>query len=341
MKNFKRDKLKKIWGDYKIILWGYVVVVLLYIFFFIFLKNKTICYLNSLFEDNSFGVSFSASLFEDICFFGFIGILSIGVQAVTSLRLSSEDPFDDRVRSLMNSKKVEGNDKVFYFLRKNLIELLAFNSRLILEIKILDFFEIDFGETKKYVFEFKVIRTQIFTNMCNDEKSKIGKYNINIESDYKINDSYGRINLLAIVDPNKHDDIQTRVIDFGHKNFLKPGNNPLQLDIAVDKDKEIGYKLDYNFYCELGINPSDILNWFYFEATKYAAYFKVIVTNQLRNGQDLSLTYKLLDTNNNNKIAEESMELLNGGVKEYNFFDGILAGEQFKFHCKIIRSDIL
>ncbi len=209
-----------------------IILCLIFVFLCVFLYfiNR---YHNLLITDygynDSFLISFEASLLEDLLFFAFIGIVLL----IDSYKLLEDEDLEIKINAICNGDSCNTNVKS-YFTEKIGLYLTHIND---LNIKIAI---TDHNKQDKYVKIYMYYNGNIF-NLSKDMdiSTIVNSYAV---SDTKVNNYYGEIKLLQISDSSDN----LLVDDF--KSYYLQDNNEFQKQHTTTIKANDYIKHNYNFW---------------------------------------------------------------------------------------------
>lgn len=325
--NVSRKDLAETIIRFKLLFYIYALLIVIYFIFFILFKHQSQRALDSYFG-NGFGISFSASLLENLYIFIFLGFGVTLTSVIVTVKTPEEHEFRRRVSALMNSRNVRGNEKVLNYLLTQISKLLFFNKSIRYVVNINAY------EKERQIYTLTVSRWQVITNMCADKDFVSEKSKICITTDAKIDNSYGRIDFLGKIDAQNENVILQPIIDAVHNPDLIQLNaelNEIPLHIIVEQDKERGYKLVYTTYSSVCPKEEDS-SWLFLQVADYTAYVEIQIVNNLKGG----VTYDLrkIDKDGKTSYLAEGVEAIRGLEKnnKYILSYGLLPGESVEYY---------
>ncbi|OOQ57419.1 hypothetical protein [Mucilaginibacter pedocola] len=308
----------------------YLLVLALYLWIFKGHKDYWLSALSNYFGEG-FGVSFSASAFEDLMMFMF---LTLAI-SIISIKLSTKNPedheFDSRIKAIMNSQHVKNNFHVFDFLKGKISILLAYNKAVHYDVHIIDYFE----ETR--IFHIIVKRIQVMTNMCKDRDFESPNRAITILPDKVVNGSFGKVISLKKIDPSDFQHTLETKITATDNYQLVDGLNPINFNYLINQDSELGIELTYEVYAaETDIDKLE--NWSYCEVSRFTSSLNFTIHNQLK-GENINL-----------KVQKMSSEGLAGPIIDYVISPGnpynskekhLLPNEKILYYTEVSKTLLL
>lgn len=274
----------------------------------------------------NFWLSFSASMLEDMIMFIF---LTLGVTFI-SIKLSNINPedyeYDRRIRALLNSSKVKGDDKAFAYVHETISELLTYNRKMYYKVSVLDYFP------SENAYAITTERTHIITNMCKDRNFEKRASPIVVVPDVAINQSFGILNCIKKLDANDLQKEKETILDKAH---LCEGENLFQFDSSLQKDTEEAFLISYSMFAKV-YDLSDVENaWHYSEAIRYTADVEFSLVNKMRNNQSFKFNLRNKVKHNDAIIPlEKELELKPGETHVYKkrIDKGLLPGDRLEFY---------
>lgn len=293
-------RIRNVLPYFKIILIAYVVIVLLYIILFGFLSKHTTAFLDNLFG-TSFGISFSASLLEDLIIFLLLGFLATLISIIISTKTPAEYVFDDRVKAIMNSEKVQNNNQLFSFLQYNLTTFLAFNSSIKIRIIVEEY------NTPKKTFKITTESTVVITNMCSDYIYKPQDPYAYVFPDQEVNGKFGQVSYLGTFDPATGNSKSVLINEQPHE-FTSASPYKQQIDLNIEEGGEIGWKILYSIWNQQDDDKLNEKAWFFLWLERYSQSIEVIVENKLASQRALKFDCQRFRKRENDKIPILTLE---------------------------------
>lgn len=136
-------------------------------------------------------ISFSASLLEDILFFGIVGIIIF----ILTKRDGSELSLKDRINKILLTNK-NNNRSAKEYLFDQISPILAYNESSKVSIELSQLYP-----ENNLVKIYADVQHRIL-NMCSNDSFTIAENQIGLESDYKVGLDYGTIYHASIVNEN-------------------------------------------------------------------------------------------------------------------------------------------
>ncbi|HEY8929626.1 MAG TPA: hypothetical protein VIM55_10575 [Mucilaginibacter sp.] len=276
--HFSKKLNRFIRGGFKWVIYAYFALIAAYIIFFVLLKEWTICKLEML--GTGFGISFSASLFEDLLVFLFLGVLG-AIVPVAFQKLPNEESYHDRILALMNGDNVQQNPSLIKHLEAACADLLAFNRYFTIRIKILNYIP----STK--VFKLQTELKHITTNMCNDIEFIPKDPNIIVYPDVAVDGNKGYVNYIGTFKPNEPDKFDEKL----------NGNHPIpdphfkyKLGLKIPKNGELGWLTRFVIWSRFE-KIEETTSWFSVFADRYTQNVSLIIENLL--DEDVKLDYRV------------------------------------------------
>lgn len=279
---------RKVIVGYLIVLAAYIILVLLYVIFFIAYKDQTHAFFDKAFGEDGYGADLSASLLEDLAIFLILGFSASIISTLVSLNNPEESSFETRLKTLTNSDKINIDDQLYGFLKKNITNFLAFNKKMTVVLEIRDFSPIE-----KAFYIYADMDTLI-TNMCKDSDfASEAEAEAFITSDACINGDNGTVVYLGTYDPSTNKTIKEfangeKLID----KFEK------KVDIEIPRNEELGLRFKFIIWNRTG-NPDVLNNWYHIATRRYTRHVEITLRNSLKDKQ--TLKYDLVHRNNAQK----------------------------------------
>jgi|GEM_PF-2979249 len=269
MKRFN-DRQRKVTKIHLLILTGYILVCLLYYFFHHDLREIVEYYSNKNIAD-----SFSASMVHTLFIFIF-GLLISYITVLSTLNDPRDEPFDSRVRALVNSDKVELDEQLCDYLKDHIPKSLAYNRTAKLTIEIKDF------DKHKNAYHFYLESRQMISNLRRDEEFYNELVEGSVDTDIDEAGFEGIVHFLGLVNLNgeviKSFD---RSVKF-NKSYKKED------EIRISKNDEIIWLFQYSIWTTTG-EISDLAKWFQFSFSRYTRSLHIEIQNSMTNGRDLAV----------------------------------------------------
>jgi hypothetical protein len=289
---------------YIIVLLSYLLLCILYWWFFIHNYCGTQRYLDAHWGIG-FAISFSASLLDDLIMFLVLGIIGTIIQAIIS-RSPDEEDFDSRVKALMNSKHVEGNDKLVSYLKSYLTTFLAYISKMNITMIVKEY---DENENAYKIFtEYDIT----LSNMCRDSEYNVKDPKITVYSDISVNGDFGHVSYLGTYDPTSLRIINT-IIDEDKREDIVPikGHFEREFNYKIPKDGMMAWKLRFTIWSKIYDDKYDEPEkWFTHSLLRYAQNVKISLENHLNSQHNIKFDVKKFSTATNERDLIVSNDIL-------------------------------
>jgi len=329
---------KKVFYEYldkmRFLFFIYGIVLIIYLVVFGLFQCPANAFLSYLFG-NGFGISFSASAFEDLMMFMF---LTMAV-TILSIKLSTKNPedheFDSRIRAIMNSSNVKNDYQVFAFLKDNISLLLAYNKLIKYEIHVNDYFP------DEQTFYITIRRIQIMTNMCKDRDFESTGQPIKIQPDVAINGTYGKLKFLSYIDPDTHVPVGPPIYSHtGNYPIAKEGFN-VDFKYNITQDCEMGIELIYEVYSK--VNDKDLMDsWSYCAVSKYTSDIQFYIYNKLPNGVNIKVDLMRVNALGKEDARIDTGKIITSGVPyNHNTERSLLPDEKLLYYMEISNPPLL
>ncbi|MFD2101435.1 hypothetical protein [Flagellimonas iocasae] len=273
-----RDSFKFVRKEYirrnlKYIAYAYIAVIAIWIIHLYWFLNY--------YPKNDYHLSLSASLAEDLLFFGILGALVF----FYSLRDGSDLSLRHRVSILANKKGID--DNAVTYLLNHIQPVLSYNKSTNIDITI-----DDVTDDKKYIRVFCDVENRI-VNMCSNDAFELKNSDFKIEALNKIGHRYGFISYVGIKNLVKGEGASSDLI------FVSgPGNKPLQkkkvvypIDNFVIPNNGIAEsKMSWAVWEELNSEKLIMENWYYIANQRFTNKIHLDLSNRV---EDLRLFFDI------------------------------------------------
>ena len=235
-------------------------------------------------QNDSYVISFLASLLEDLIFFGFVGFLVFW----STIKKNSDEPFKVRVKALANNEKVN-KLRIESSLEDVIAEALAYCQyvNLLIEIK-------DYCEKNNCILLSIKIDARI-VNMCKDIDYSLRTAYF-VEPGEKVNGTYGSIQAMGIYNAN---DVEDKQVFYENDNYelLEPDIVRKTFNFAIAKNGEAISKTGYTIWVKADKNFSDVDNWYFFQLTRFADEFNLTFRNHTNS--NILFKYRVFSSKDN------------------------------------------
>jgi hypothetical protein len=297
---------KSIYNKFKWIFGAYFLFIILGLISFFF-KDELICNLDKKFGPSngiSFYLSWTASLFEDLLFFGisFIGL-------IVSNTLPKDEDFNTRIYSLANASSVRQKSKEY--LKSEIEKLLVYNDESQVNIVITNVS----GNLIEVFIEMK----NTITNMCSDVAYKFNTEAFVNPTD-NLNGDYGYVSYLGIFEKKKENsDNKSNILVNGEIVKLDSKGYSRSTPFEIPKDSSAEWRFCYSIWQEIGGSESNDDDWYYFKAKRFTEFFNMSITN--KTNQNIYFKYRNRKPNENSNNFELVLEerCLNGSQGNENY----------------------
>lgn len=243
---------------------------------------------------DGFVLSWRASLFEDIIFFGVIGILGLYL----STKLPHDEKFNIRIESIANGKKV--GDKARKFLHHRIKRMLVYNDSHLIRIVIKSV-----DATNKLV-EIYAEHSAVCTNMCKDVAYPLDT-RAYVKPTHQCNGDYGYVSLLEICEEGNPKNKETLVRGNIHKLTSQGFSKPILFD--VPPNGAAFWHFCYSIWQQADGNKSTEDDWYYVENLGFTESLNIELINQT--DQDLYFDFQYKDRNiYDGQLIERKREVL-------------------------------
>jgi hypothetical protein len=315
-------KIKKfIKRGYIWVLISYLILCVLYWAFFMYASDATQIYLDKKWGVG-FAISLSASLLDDLIIFLVLGILGSIIQTIIS-RSPEEEDFDTRVKALMNSKNVEGNDKLVNYLKSYLTTFLAYINKMNITMIIKDY------DDKECAYKIFTEYDITLSNMCRDSEYNVTDPKITVYSDISVNGDFGHVSYLGTYDPNTLRLVNT-IIDEDKREDIVPilGHFERNLNYKIPKDGQMAWKLRFTIWSKIyedGYESPE--KWFTHDLQRYAQNVKISLQNHLNSQHNVKFDVKKFST-----VTNERSLIVNNDVLGYNSDGPKIVAPEIEYH---------
>jgi hypothetical protein len=261
-----------------------------------------------------FLTSYSASLLEDVIFFGLIGYITIYV----TTKLPEDENLNTRIKALANNKSV--GEKAKHFLFEYVKKFLVYSSQnnAILIIKEYD----KVSNSIKIFCDF----SGDYVNMCKDEVYTIFNFAFIVEPNEKVENSYGYISYLGIEEinsDNKNVVIQNDIFEL--KNIHKYEK---YINFDISKNSSANWKMSFATWGKLNTDRQNDKNWFFLRCRSFTESFTAVIKNETSIDIKCDVRYLNRDENSKSKKVE------NNGIISKSKTENTILGNNIVFHQK-------
>ena len=295
---------------FRYIIIAFFIIAAIWVFIFI-LKNKYQSLIDTYFG-SGFLTSYSASLLEDIIFFGFIGFAAL----IISTKRPEDDDYDNRIKSLANNKQV--GDKARFFLSDLIKELLAYSSRQDVRLVIKDY-----DVSTNCIKLFSDYNGEII-NMCKDLHFPIFDMYFSIEPNECVNNNYGHISYLGIIDNKSNQKqilVEREIYEFKDKSPYKKSFN-----IEISGNSSANWQMSFVTWGKLDTERNINDNWYFVKVKNYTESVTVVIDNETTNDFKCDIRY----VNRNNNKKGEKVETSGINIKSQS--KNTILGNNVVFH---------
>lgn len=280
LRHFFTESFKTV-ARYKIVFLSYFVLLGAYSYFLFYRRTSTVRYLDLLFGEG-FSVSLSASMAEDLLFFGAIGILVFYI----TTRKPEDEEISSRIRSVTNGRNVSEAAKGYFEMKTR--EVLAYNSKSIVTVKLKEY-RADEKALKVYVEYDNTI-----TNMCKDVPFTMVNARAIATPAMRVGNSWGQVTHLTIEDKKLVSEreviVEGDVMDIPENGYRK------EINYRISEDSEARYKFCFNIWSEFSGEGNEVdENWFYTFVNRYTDSYTFCIINEIDRVKLISLRYKYTD----------------------------------------------
>lgn len=269
---------------------------------------------------DSFFISFRASLLEDLIFFSFIGIIIY----ITAFRTTEDDDVQTRIASIMNAELSSTSSKVYF--NEKLMEALTYYNDLKITITISET-NID----KEYI-KIDVLYGGTIVNMSKDLPIDI-LLKLYATSDKYINDRSGEVRFIQAYDHNGKQLLtqlpKAKILKENKKFYFKES-------IKIESNKTIDFAYGFWIWNEFQkINDIKAENGFIISSDRFVSNLIIEINNEVgsecemiikREKENIEGENKWEDikhqTYGNNKIKCETNDVRYGEKVSINIFKG-------------------
>ncbi len=322
----KRDFIRL---NLRYILYAYGVIILIYLLHLGYIEYFQI-------TDN-YHKSFSASLMEDLIFFGLVGTIVF----IISQRDGSELPLKYRVANLANESK-NIDDPAVEYLYENIKPLLGYNDKTNIDVVIEDV-----TDDNKLIKVFTSVESRIM-NLCSRETFDLVNSSFSIYAPNKVGQDYGYISCAGVknIVPAGFEKNNSEcsppniaVADNGHNPPLKKAewNHPIE-KFTIPKGGKAESKMGWAVWEKLNEDPSNIENWYYIELNRFTDEIHFDIQRSLdRPDINLVADIRINFKNSTNKLSLDDHLLITKTAKKIPINVKLRPGDKIEFILRTVK----